>query len=344
MVSLDVFRQDPFTGIQLTQAIEKVPFQPQMLGDLGIFEPMPIRTTVMMVEERQGKLVLIPTSPRGGPPALQRTTEQRKARTFNVPRLRHEDTIYMHELQNIRAFGTETELMQVQDEVARRLAGPTGLMRNLEYTLEFHRLAAVQGQLLDADGSTVLYNWFDEFEKVAPTEVAFNLAANTEGSLRPLINGVIRGMARASQGAFLPTTRVMGLCGDTFWDQLITHQDVVKTYYNWSDASELRKESAFAAMPYGGVDWFNYRGSDDTTTIAVGTDKVKFFPVGAPGVFQVAQSPGESVDFGNQPGRPFYAQMVPDRDLQEWVRIVLSAYPLHVCTRPEVLYSGKAGA
>ena len=66
-----------------------------------------------------------------------------RPRHFDVPRLKHEDTITAAELQNVRAFGTESELMQVQAEVARRLSGPTGLQRNIEYTWEFQRLAAI---------------------------------------------------------------------------------------------------------------------------------------------------------------------------------------------------------
>jgi hypothetical protein len=75
--------------------------------------------------------------------------------------------------------------MQVQAEVARRLAGPTGLIANVRYTWENMRLGAVQGLLVDADGST-LYNWFDEFGSSAPAEVDFNLAAGTANSLRPI--------------------------------------------------------------------------------------------------------------------------------------------------------------
>jgi hypothetical protein len=219
MVMLDIFHQDPFTSIQLTAAIEKVPYQPVGLGELNVFDTMPIRTKALAVEERTGKLSLIQTSARGAPP-VERTTEKRTMRYFEVPRIAKEDTVTADELQSIRAFGTESELMQVQSEVARRLNGPTGILRDIEMTWENMRLGAVQGKLVDADGTTVLYNWFDEFQISQPSEVAFSLSAGTANSLRPIINGIVRGMARASMGAFTPSTKVYALCADDFYDAL----------------------------------------------------------------------------------------------------------------------------
>jgi len=345
MASLDVFHQDPFSTVQLTTAVERNPYNPTGLGDLNIFEPDPIRTTALAVEQRQGKLVLIPFSDRGEE-GTQRTTEKRSARYFDVPRLMHSDTIYANELQNIRAFGTESELMQVEAEVARRLNGPTGLTSNIEYTWEFQRLAAVQGLCLDAD-SSVKFNWFDEFGITQAAEVGFNLAAQVANSLRPICNAITRTMARKSQGAFLPTTKVYALCGDNFYDAFVNHTDVIRTFLNWSAAADLRGNSqgaAFDVFNFAGINWLNYRGSDDASTIAVNTDKVKFFPVGAPGVFKVAYAPGESFEWVNTPGKPIYVIPIFDRDRRAWWKMEVYSYPLHICTRPEVLLSGKIGA
>jgi hypothetical protein len=126
MATLDVFKQDPFRSITLTAALEKVPHVPDGLATMGIYVDMPVRTEELWIEDRQGSLAIVPFSDRGAP-GTQRTTEKRKARPFKVPRLRVEDTITARELAGIREFGSETELMQVMKEVARRFAGPTGL-------------------------------------------------------------------------------------------------------------------------------------------------------------------------------------------------------------------------
>lgn len=427
MASLDVFNQDPFTTIQLTSAVERVPYLPQGLDAMNIFEPKPIRTKVAMVEQRQGVLVVLPFSDRGAP-GTQRTTELRQARHFLVPRIRMEDTIYADEIMAIRAFGQETELMQVQAELGRRMVGPTGLRSNIDYTREYHRLAAVQGLLLDSNGS-VKFNWFSEFEITQDPEIVFNFVAinlaygNTTAPtqtdiLRPICNSLVRTMKRRAQGAWAEgRTRPVGLCGDAFFDALISCGPVRSTYLNWVQAQELRQNLAFEVFNWAGIDWVNYRGSDDvnglqgTSTASSGTiacpgiattmtilgqavntvglavtgpgipsgstigsvsagvsftlassvvanesesgvynfgpgaisvpsNKVKFFPRNAPGVFQKIWAPGESFEWINTLGKPEYVRIIPDRDRNEWVKAEMTSYPLHICTRPEILQSG----
>jgi Phage major capsid protein E len=353
LLTLDVFHSDPFTAIELTAAVDRIPFKPMGLGSLNLFEDFPIRTKALMVERRDQQLQLIPSSPRGAP-AIERTTERREAFYFEVPRLRHGDTVYAEEVQSIRAFGTETELMQVQAEVARRLGGPTGIVSNIEYTWEYHRLAAIQGFLLDADGS-VIYNWYTQFGITPNPTYHFALSSQTVGSLQPICNRIQRAVARAARGAFIPgQARVLALCGDTFWDQFTSHPDVRQTFLNWSAAQDLRTARAFdpdiynpgmlafQTLAFGGIDWYNYRGSDDNSTIAIAPTAALFFPVGAPGIFRVAWAPAENMEFVNTLGKPIYIQPILDRDRMEWWRMEATSYPLHICTRPEVLNTGAA--
>ncbi|MGI4881199.1 MAG: major capsid protein [Janthinobacterium lividum] len=340
---IDIFRSDPFTSVEMTTAVERLPHLPAFLRNSGIFTENPIRTTALAVEERDGVLSIVPMSQRGQPTNAERTTERRKMRYFEAPRVRKGDTIFAHELQNVRAFGETTVFMQVQDEVSRRLSGPTGILRHLDYTEERMFLGAVQGQLIDADGS-VWYDWFDEFEMVRPDEIAFNLAAQAANTLRPIINNAVRSMARSSKGAFTDSTSVVALCGDSFYDQFTNHTDVVRTFTNWSDAVDLRGGGAFKAFPFADVEWINYRGSDDNTTVKIPDDKVKFFPKNAPGVFEEALAPAEGFDWVNTPGQKRYVQPIFDRDRNEWWRMEASMYPLPICKRPEVLRTGRAGA
>ncbi|MDK8187772.1 MULTISPECIES: major capsid protein [Sphingomonas] len=342
MSILNIFRNDAFSEVELTSQVERIPHVPTMLGDRKIFTDNPIRTTALAVEERNGILSVVPMSQRGQSTNSERTTERRKMRYFDVPRIFKGDTIHSHEIQNVREFGQETVLMQIQAEVARRLSGPTGILTTLDFTEEFHRLAAVQGLLLDADGS-VWYDWFDEFEIVKPAEIAFDLDSNIEYTIRPICNKLVRDMARSSQGAFTTMTSVTALCGDSFYDKFTTHVDVEKTFKNWSDASELREGGAFKAFSFAGIEWINYRGSDDNTSIKIPDDKVKFFPENAPGIFERALAPGESFEWVNTPGKERYVVPIFDRDRNSWWRQEAYGYPLHICKRPEVLRTGKQG-
>ena len=354
MAILDVFDGDAFTSVSLTAAVERTPYLPTGLGTLRIFQPKPIMTKALAVEQREGRLVVIPTTERGGP-VTERITEKRQARYFEAPRLAHGDTVKASELMGVREFGSETQMMSVQKEVGRRLNGSTGLLKSMEFTWERHRLSAVQGKLLDADG-TVLFNWFNEFNIPQPGPVAFNLAAKTSGSLRLTCNQMVRTMIRAARGAFGPGSRVIGLCGDLFWDNLVTHPDVTATYLNWVQAQELRKGMAFfgdkganpvssnpgilSPMPFGDIEWVNYRGSDDLETIAIPPSQAIFFPEGADDVFTVAWAPHDNEEWLNTLGKPTYILPIKDRDRRAWWRMEAYSYPLHICTRPEVLASG----
>lgn len=341
MVQINIFRNDAFSTLEMTSSIERLPYQPNGLENLNIFADNPIRTTALGVEERDGVLGVIQTSERGAPVADERQTERRKMRYFETSRIVQGSTVQASELQNIRAFGEETVLMQVQDEVARRVAGPTGILQNIRFTWENMRLGAVQGLLLDKD-SSVIYNWFDEFGFVAPPEIDFDLDSQTANSLRPLINALVRSMARSAKGAMPETARVVALCGDSFWDKFTNHVDVIRTFLNWSAAADLRGDqgAAFSTFRFAGVDWVNYRGSDDNATIKIPDDKVKFFPTNAPGIFERALAPGESFDWVNTPGKEVY--LIPIFDLQRnsWWRVEGASYPLFICKRPEVLRTG----
>ena len=122
------------------------------------------------IEEMSGVLNLLPTMPIGAPGTVG-ITGKRKVRSFVIPHIPHDDAVLPEEVQGIRAFGSETET----DALANLLALKLQNMRNKHaITLEYLRMGALKGVILDADGST-LYNLYDEFGIAAKT-VSFALA------------------------------------------------------------------------------------------------------------------------------------------------------------------------
>ena len=332
MASMDIFNSSAFSMTSLTGAVEKIGYKPQLLGSLGIFEPMPVRTRTVFVDRREGKLVLIPASPIGAPPK-ELVVDPRNAVPLKTVRLAEGFTLYAEEIQGIRAFGSETEFAQVQAEYLRRMAS---VRDDMDLTHEFHRLGALQGLLLDADGTTVIYNYFTEFGVTEAPAVDFALDVDTT-DVRQKSADVIRSMARSAGGAFTPSTSVHALAGDAFYDSLISHPKVERTYLNWQAAADLRQDKTWQAFVFGGITWHNYRGTDDNSTVAIDPDEAKFFPVGARDVFKKAQAPAEFGPYVNTLGLDTYAINIPDRDRQAWTRGELYSYPLYFCQRPDVL-------
>jgi hypothetical protein len=332
MATMDVFNNSAFSMTSLTGAVEKTDYKPQLLGSLGIFEDMPVRTRNVFVDEREGTLSLISSSPEGAPPESLKK-DDRRAIPLRTTRLAKDFTLYAHEIEGIRAHGSETELMQVQAEYLRRMGRITD---DMELTHEYHRLGALQGKLLDADGTTVIYNYFTEFGVSEAAAIDFALTTDST-DVRGKCHALTRDMARSSKGAFVAGTKVHSLVGDTFYDNLIKHPNVVKTYENWAAAADLRQNIAFESFTFGGITWHNYRGTDDNSTVAVGVNEAKFFPVGARDVFKKAMAPAEFGPFINTMGRHVYALNVVDRDRQAWTKGEQYSYPLYFCQKPYVL-------
>ena len=343
MAHMDVFRQRAFHMVEMSAAVQRAPYKPNFLGSLNLFTTKRVRTPTVSVEDKGGVLSLIQTSERGAP-ISEGEREKRNLRDFRTVRIARGHTLYAHEIDGIRAFGTDSELQMVQNEVAEIMSGETGLRAAVDLTHENMRLGAIQGVVVDADGST-LWNWFDAFGIRQPGEIDFDLdAANPQsGAVRTKCNQVVRSMQRAAQGAWNPQTSVVGLCGDAFFDQLTSHAEVRSTYLNQQEAADLRGAvgRVFSSFTYGDITWINYRGTDDNATVAIGTDKCKFFPVNAPGAFVQAFSPAEFLPFVNTPGQDVYAIVVEDKERQAWVRPEIYSYPLFMCTRPGMLLRAK---
>lgn len=343
MLTMDVFKQDAFSATSLTAAVDKVGYVPSFLGGIpNLFVPPPLgqpSTPDVYIESRGTEAALIQTSPRGSPPDQKGGDDaSREARPFRTRRLAQASRINASELQSIRQFGSETELQQLQTQVARR---QFLIRRDFELTLENMRLGAIQGLTADADGTTI-YNWATEFGQTIPAEVDFDLdaASPAAGILRTRCTTAVRSMTRGLKGLGGNSVSFMAVCGDDFWDLLIAHVEVRQTYLNYQAAAALRDPVAWETFQFGGITWTNYRGTDDASTVAVGAAKAKFFPIGA-GIFQAVYAPAERFGFINTPGQPNYSWIVVDPLRDMWADVEMYSYPLMVCTMPQALYRAK---
>jgi hypothetical protein len=332
----DVFSSDAFSVVELTQAINKQPFVPGQVGKLGLFKERGVSTTTVAIEEKNGVLYLVPTSRRGAP-GTQNQNSKRTLRKFSIPHLQVNDTILADEVQDVREFGTTGELQTVQSVINDRLGTMTV---SLDATLEHLRIGSIKGQILDSDGSTVLYDLFTEFGVSQESEVDFDLdnANPADGVVRKTCAGIIRTIANNLGG--LPFEGVHAFCGSTFFDQLVAHPEVRETYLNQAQAAQLRDGYAFGKVSFGGITFEEYRGAVGGVTF-VDTDKCHLFPVGAPGLFMTYFGPADYMDAVNAPGLPRYAKSAQDAGFGKWVSIEAQSNPLPLCTRPNVLIQAK---
>ncbi|RUX18380.1 major capsid protein [Mesorhizobium sp. M2A.F.Ca.ET.037.01.1.1] len=356
---MDIFNDDAFSAVSMTVALEDYEFKPNLIGSMNLFTDVPIATEHVSVERRAGNVLnIIQTSERGAP-LEEGKRDGRSIRKYDTSRIAKGHTIRASEISNVRAFGTESDLETMISYVGRfeqRLIG------DVELTWENMQLGALQGKVLDADGS-VIVDWFDEWGIDEPEEIDFALDTATT-DIEQKCRGVIRIMMKAARGAWTIGTRVVGLAGDAFFDKLTAHKSVREIYLNTSQAQTLARAfgaatqsvfnaGSYAVFDYGGILFINYRGTDDFSDeatpgtkagLGIRSTKCKFFPLNAPDVFQKAFAPGEAFDMVNTIGRPLYAMMIRDEKRNFWVRPEVYSYPLYICTRPEMLLTAKATA
>jgi hypothetical protein len=338
MLSMNVFKQDAFSAIQLSASIDRLDYVPTFLQTLpGIVEVEPVRTDVIWIEDRATGATILPFSPRGAPPH-QTGGDIRKARSY--PTLRYADAsrITASELFNIRGWGSEVNIKTVQEEIARR---QFKMKRNFQLTKEFHLFNLItKAQVIDPATSSVIQDWSTEWGQTIPTALNFDLSNATpaEGAVRKLCTQIRRSIQVNLKGLATPS-KIVGLCGDTFWDNLTSHPEVVKTFLNWSAAADLRNGygKEWSAFRYGEIEFVNYRGTDDGTTLGVGAKSCKFFPAGT-GIFKWALSPGEKFEHLGTLGQDMYSNMVVDDDRDAWADVEAYSYPLPVCTQPAALH------
>ena len=54
-----------------------------------------------------------------------------------------------------------------------------------------------------------------------------------------------------------------------------------------------------------------------------------------------ALTSAENLNFANTLSREMYVQSILDRQRNGWWRMEVTSYPLFICTRPEVLMTGR---
>lgn len=339
MITMDIFNNDAFSVTTMLDPVNQMPTEQGFLGSLDIFASEPVSTDTVAIGKKDGELNLIPTTLRAAPIEMLEP-ETKNIRNFTIPRIAKGSTIRSHQIANIRPEVGQTEAEAVATVIAR---DQQRLKQDVEYTWEFHRLGAIQGLLLDADGS-VLVDYYDEWDISQPAEIDMDLTTLDDGNLRERIKDQISRPLKRALRTGQTVGRIIGLAGDDFFDALIKNPEVRATYLGWAEAKELRGNSdmPYDTFKYGNVEWINFEGSDNTDIRIDSADAV-IFPTGVQGMFRHVKGPGESFETINRMGRDVYPLLVRDKDRDMWVQPEIYSYPLMLNTRPDLILRATVG-
>jgi len=323
-MSVDVFNSDLFSLRSLTLAIKKLVYTPTRIAELNLFNTRGIDTTSVFIDIGQNSVNLVSASERGSTPATV-VGDKYESRPFKTLHLSQRSNVLAEEVQNVRLFGTEDTAAGVEMKINELLGKH---VQNLQLTKENHMLGAIKGQIIDADGSTVLLDLHNEMGTTATTyDFPFTTATakiqNEVVELKRIVDAQLGGV---------PYTGIHVLCGKNWFDEFVAHPKVEESWLRFTSSSNLRDDLR-RGFPYGGVTFEEYRGGAGVT---IDDDEAWAIPMGVSDLFIARYAPADYMETVNTIGLDFYAKSEP-MELNKGVVMETQTNPLHLCTRPNAI-------
>ena len=322
MPTLDIFNDDAFSLNTLTAAIADQPHVPGRIGQLGLFQNEGINTTHVSIEREGATLSLVPAADRGAP-GLVVERQLRSLIPFNTLHLPQQSTIMADEIQNLRAFGSETEAEAVANYVAKRQAVHRS---NLDATIEHLMTGAVKGIVMDSDGTTPLLNLYDRF---GMTQTTFDLGLNTNTTK---VLELLDKVEDALEGVNFTGVRV--LCGRDYFKKFVDHDKVKDAYERWN-AGEMLRNDPRGGFIFGGAIWEQHRGQVGNNKF-IGNNEAYVIPEGVAGLFIGRFAPANYMSTVGTNGLPYYS-MIEHLPMDKGVLLESQSNPLFLCTRPQAV-------
>lgn len=339
---LDVFNGEAFTVESLTNVINRLPYVPTRIGDLGLFTSQGMTTTVAVVEAANGVLTLVPSVPRGSPPQ-PKSVDKGRLVALPATHLPQRGKIMADEVQGVRVLGSSDATAGAEAKMTLLQAK---MKRDLDLTIEYHRMGAIKGQVLNADGS-VLTDMYTNFGASLPTPVnsiptataAFGTDATkalkiTNGFVGTIEDG-LGGTVYDHIHAFCAPDFFQALLGNPFFVQSVNNYNILQGGVNPILGGDIR----YKGITWGGITWEVYRGNvnvNGASTPFVEAGTAYLFPVGVPDMFQTWYAPADYMETVNTVGLPYYTKQAP-MEMNKGVHVESQSNPLNINTRPDAV-------
>jgi hypothetical protein len=327
MATLDIFNNDAFSVSNLSQTIVDIPQVQTILGQSGLFKEYGITTTSMLIERQGSSLRLVPTAPRGGvgQPVSLTGRSMIPVAAVHLPQT---GSVMADEVQNVRAFGSETEVQSVMNVLKQKMTVAKG---NLDLTLEYHRIGAIKGLILDADGTSPVMDMYATF---GVSQSSQNFILGTAGTrVKDKIADIKRTIRTKLGGRSF--TGVEVLCSAAFFDSLTRHATIEKAFELYNQNSYARNDPRGSAFNFGDVTFREYLGGVGAVDF-ITAGEAYAYPTGVSGLFQTAYAPAPYMETVNTTGLPYYAKQEA-MAYNKGVEFEAQSNPINLCTLPETV-------
>ena len=330
MAMLNPFTTDAFNLISMTAAINRLPNNYGRLKEMGLFKDKGVPQRTVLIERKDGVLNLLNRLPVGSP-GQKNTHGTRDVRSLVIPHFPLDDVILPQDFDGVRAFGSENALETAASIMNERLQ----TMKNKHaITLEWMKMGALKGIIYEADGSTVIYNLYNEF-LITRKEVDFVLGTATT-DIKGKCLEIKRHIETNLKGETMSRIRV--IVDPDFFDAFTNHAKVITAYERWMSGAALRDDMR-SGFPFAGLTFEEYNAtatdSDGNVRDFLDSKDGVAFPEGTQNTFVTAYAPADFMETVNTLGLPFYAK----REVRKYNRgidIHTQSNPLPIVLRPEV--------
>ena len=326
-MNLGLFADDKFTLQELTAAINEQQPLPTRLASLGLFDEEGVATLVVNVERNADTLSLVPAGTRGRIGSNPTGGSSRSVIPFNTVHLPTSASIGADDIQNLRAFGQGSELEALVSYVTKRQAK---MRRRIDATIEYQRIGAIKGMVVDADGATVLADLYQAFQL---EQQVHKMALDVEGTdVRQKVVDGLRKMEDGLGDATYTSARIFA--GREFFDSFTGHPKVEAAFNRWADGEFLRSDVR-SGFPFAGVQIEEYRGAIGGVPF-IAPDEAYLVPEGVQDLFITRFAPADYPETANTIGLPLYSKMWASEGGKSQ-NLEAQSNPISLCTRPRAI-------
>ena len=322
-----------FRLIQDTRAINLIPNTYGRIQQLGLFREEGSVTTSIKIVSVNGVLTLLSALPRGSEPLLNQN-ETRNIRTIEALHFPLTDRVRGEDIQNVVDWNTGESFDTITAKVARSFVN---MRKKHAITKEYISMGALKGLVVNDDESTLI-DLYAEFGITKKT-ITIPLSVGTT-NVRAYCHQILRHMEDNLLGETMSGAEVW--CSEEFFDALVEHEQVQKTYLNYYEAATRIGGDVRMGFTYGGIKFSEYRAvTTDKTGVSrrfIAPNYAHAFPLGTTETFEMHYAPPvlNGINNANTRGVEVYALQTPDPK-GRWIDVDTESNPLPLCRRPGLL-------
>ena len=336
---LDMLMGPDFSSVQLTRWVNQdFTTNNYFLTRLGFAPGEGLLGTKRTFSTGDIKYRLVSSVPRGAPPS-QVAPDRGETRVLEAKHFKRMAHVNADELLDLKRFDSLTPvgvLELLNAKVAK-------VKEEFNQTHEHLLFGLVDGLVLDGDGQTVLYDYYDWLGVARPAAMAVNFSGMTADTTKMVdfATKLKRAQAEGMGGALPGGAQTIILCGDDLYDATYGSPErraALRLGVTGNPrAVDLMVETVpEGAFSYAGAVWVNYK-SPPGSPLKIGPREGRAFLNNVADLFQTHYAPADTIENVSNIGLPLYVLREPTEQTLRRLTTEVQTSPLPVCTRPQHL-------